>query len=108
MEDIEMTNIIRDLLSDSTKWVETKNAESSLINISYQSRILPERHVWISVYDILGIDLEDWENGTTWDDSVARFTATDYNTIALIAKAWLEGETLEYCTTLGGSKIDIR
>jgi len=92
---------IRKLLHGSSAWKETNDASVSSISLSYQSLLYPERHVWIEtgidIYGALIIDLEDWYDETHWDNSVEHLVVSDCEIIAKIAKAWLQGESLETC-----------
>jgi hypothetical protein len=59
--------------------VEDQRAEGGLTTLSFVSSACPERHVWIDT-DLGGslvIDLEDWTNDGSWDNSVADLTAPD-------------------------------
>jgi len=89
--------IIRRLLRNGT-WKETDDSGGST-TLTYKSLVCPERHVWIDtwidVYGSIIIDLEDWNDETQWDSSVAHFAALDCETIAKIARAWLQGDPLD-------------
>lgn len=108
------TRKIRYFILKTSRWFETNNAEWGTTTLSYQSRDYPERNIWIETIDYennngtILIDLEDWNDDTHWDNSVIHFESRDYNIIVEIAKAWLGGESIEYCKTLGGIEIDLK
>ncbi len=103
---------IRHLLSHSPSWRETKDASAGSVELSYQSLILPERHIWIEtsieMFGSLIIDLEDWNDDTHWDNSVIHLGSYDPVIIAKIARAWLGGESLDFCRSLGGFVVDLK
>lgn len=82
--------------------IEDERAESGLTVLSYRSDCKPERHIWIDT-DLAGklvIDLEDWSDETTWDNSVADLEVPDYR-VPVIVQAWLTGATVQECSRAG-------
>jgi uncharacterized HAD superfamily protein len=99
---------IRKTLISSQFLRETEDACASTTTLSYQSIKLPERHVWIETFKQFQIDLEDWNDDKNWDNSIIHFTTSDKFSLIKIAIAWLRGESIEYCKTLGGTILDIK
>ena len=97
-----LRKIIRRLLRNRS-WKQTCDSGGST-SLTYQSLVCPERHVWIDtwidVYGAIIIDLENWNDETQWDNSVAHFTAHDCETIIQIARLWLKGEPLDAITEI--------
>jgi hypothetical protein len=98
---------IREVLLHSQIVLETDDASASATTLSYQSTRFPERHVWIEVFEQFQIDLEDWNDDKNWDNSVIHFITPDKLSLIKIAIAWLRGDSVEYCKTLGGIVLDI-
>ena len=85
----------------SSQAKETTRAEADLLAISFQSALIPSRHIWVSIpsvesYQFL-IDLEDWEYEGTWDNSVSHVKATTLGAAVTVCAAWLEGKDVESC-----------
>lgn len=75
---------------------ETSRAEASLDALSFQSLIVPERHVWIEVdADGVSVDLEDWTSENEWDNAVARMDVESFAEVIEILQVWLSGAKLE-------------
>lgn len=80
---------------------ETDDAEAFLSALSFQSKLYPERYIWIDTdFDGIGIDLEDLsledeehEEGE-WDDAVARLKARSLEEAVEITSLWLSGANL--------------
>ena len=76
---------------------ETDEAEASLCALSFQSLLVPTRHVWIETdFDGVGIglDLEDWQRNDDGDDAVARVKARSTPDTVEIVGIWLSGARL--------------
>lgn len=85
---------------------ETERAEASLIDLSFQSTLYLERHVWIGVYGkmaavepeestkwdatrCISIDLEDWDNSEQWDNTVEHHQTVSIEEAVQIVARWL-------------------
>src|SRR5437016_3991964 len=80
---------------------ETPRAEADLLAVSFQSAVIPRRHVWISIpteasHQFL-IDLEDWDYEATWDNSVAHVEAATLSAATTVCSAWLDGKDVGTC-----------
>lgn len=94
------------MAQDAPAAVEDRRAEAGSTILSFSSATHPERHVWIDT-DLDGslvIDLEDWNDETTWDSSVAHLTAPDEK-VSGIVQGWLTGATIPECVGLGGHQL---
>lgn len=93
----EVTETIRQMIGHQLPFVcETNRAETFLSTLSFQSTVYPERHVWIDTnLDGIGIDLEDWNNQSEWDNAVARITVDSLDEVVEIVKIWLSGGFLD-------------
>ena len=99
----EKTTCLRQLIKRRVGYVhETDRAEVLLYTLSYQSPILPERHVWVETGpDYISVDLEDWENETEeWDNAVARVTVDSPDEAVGLIQTWLSGQSLHNYTNL--------
>jgi hypothetical protein len=95
----------RDIIGQADYLLETDRADSLTITLSFQSRVKPERHVWIDTKmgeDGSGftVDLEDWTYQETWDNAVATVDTADAQIVRDVTQAWLRGEELEECLKL--------
>lgn len=72
--------------------VETDRAEADLIAISFQSKVRPERHIYISFYDerTFDLDLEDWTTNDEWDHAFERHTTTSVDEALKLIQNWLD------------------
>ena len=70
--------------------------------LSYQSAILPERHVWMETApDEITLDLEDWQNESEeWDNALYRVTVESPNEAVALLDTWLSGESLHHYSNL--------
>lgn len=93
----DLTETLRQLLkSQLSKAVETDRAETCSCTLSFQSTVCPERHVWIDTdLDGIGIDLEDWNTESEWDNAVARIRANSLEDAVEIVQTWLQGGNLD-------------
>jgi hypothetical protein len=82
---------------------ETDRAEASLVDLSFQSTVHPDRHIWISFFPndnyLCQIDLEDWRYQCSWDNALARITmfASEMaclQTLPLIVTTWFSGSSV--------------
>jgi hypothetical protein len=87
---------------------ETSNAEASLTTLSFRSRTVSNRHVWIETKTIgnivlrqIRVDLEDWCDEQSWDNAVARLVSCDITVIRNVVQTWLSGGEKERCLSLG-------
>jgi hypothetical protein len=98
-----ITQALRDeILADADFLIETARADSLKITLSFQSRMKPERHVWIDTQmgeDGHGftVDLEDWTYEESWDNAVATVDTVDAQIARDVIHAWLRGEPLDEC-----------
>ena len=93
----ERTTCLRELINKRATYAhETERAEVLLYTLSYQSAILPERHVWVETApDEITLDLEDWENERDeWDNALYRVTVESPNEAVALLDTWLSGESL--------------
>ena len=92
----EMTEMLRHLIKEAiSAAIETNRAEASLCSLSFQSRTHPARHVWLdSENESIMLDLEDWQDGDQWDNTVARVTVESLDEAVNLVKVWLFGEDL--------------
>lgn len=100
-----VTEEVRRLLRSHPDVIETDRAESGLTTLSFQSRSIPNRHVWIDT-DLGGelmVDLEDWSNDETWDNSVLHVSGKDHCEGAEIISRWLSGRPVAECAPPSGS-----
>ncbi|MEM9540866.1 MAG: hypothetical protein AAGA60_15340, partial [Cyanobacteria bacterium P01_E01_bin.42] len=80
------------LLKNIAAIQETDSAEMSLCNLSFQSRVYPERHIWIDTdCDEIDIDLEDWqdEDETEWDNAIARVRVDSLEEAIEFVRDWV-------------------
>jgi hypothetical protein len=108
----EITDALRrDIIAQADYVVETERADSMTITLSFQSRVKPERHVWIDTKmgeDGSGftVDLEDWTYQESWDNAVATVDTADAQIAREVTQAWLRGEELEESLKLcAGGKV---
>lgn len=88
---------LRQMMNQLPMIRETDEAEASLCALSFQSRLVPTRHVWIETdFDGIGIglDLEDWQRNDDGDDAVARVRAASALDTVEIVGIWLSGARL--------------
>jgi len=75
--------------------LETADAEALLLGLSFQSRLLPERHVWLQQNDShrgeTHIDFEDRTTNGNWDNTVSRTIVYSVYAAAKLVCAWLNG-----------------
>jgi hypothetical protein len=75
--------------------LETADAEALLRGLSFQSRLLPERHVWLQRPDThkgeTHIDFEDRTTKDNWDNTVSRTTVYSVSAAAKLVCVWLSG-----------------
>jgi len=92
----EMTETLRHLIEEAVSAaIETSRAEASLCSLSFQSKMHPERHVWLdSENESIKLDLEDWQDGDQWDNAVARITVGSLDDAVDLVKVWLLGEDM--------------
>ena len=93
----ELTEYLRQMLGRNIVQVyETSRAETSLCTLSFQSTTHPERQVWIDT-DLkgIGIDLEDWNRESEWDNAVARIKVESLEEAVEIIQVWLSGKNLD-------------
>jgi hypothetical protein len=96
------TNRLRCLVQASADLRETDRADLGLTTLSFQSALLPNRHVWADT-DLAGsisVDLEDWLNSGEWDNSVARLVAQSIESCSNVIIAWLSGRSVAECRQL--------
>lgn len=98
----EMTETLRQRIKEAvTDAIETSRAEASLCSLSFQSKVHPERHIWLdSENESIRLDLEDWQDGAQWDDAVARVTVESLDEAVYLVKAWLFGENMAQYSNL--------
>jgi hypothetical protein len=88
---------------------ETSRADAGSTTLSFQSKSHPNRHIWIDT-DLAGetiVDLEDWDYGGTWDNSVAHLAAAEADTVIRIVQAWFSGCTVDECLAAGGKRTSL-
>ncbi|MBP0018964.1 MAG: transposase family protein [Cyanobacteria bacterium SBLK] len=69
---------------------ETDSAELSLCNLSFQSRVYPERHIWIDTdCDEIDIDLENWQYEYEWDNAIARVRVDSLEEAVELIRDWV-------------------
>jgi hypothetical protein len=96
-----VTDGLRQLILEKIDFIaETDRADEMLINLSFQSRVKPERHVWIDTQpgideDAYSVDLEDWTYEGTWDNAVATVDTTEPSVVSDVVRTWLRGSSLE-------------
>ena len=75
--------------------IETNEAEAALDALSDQSKLLPQRHIWLEVeQQEISLDLEDRALEGEWDNAVAHVaTRSPLQAVATI-DAWLSGKRL--------------
>ena len=89
-------NALRTFFANNENVTETNYADNSLINISFQSLCYKNRHVWIGYYrGRYFIDLEDWNDETRFDNTVASFDSKDMNIVCEILAQWFNGTLLD-------------
>lgn len=98
----ETTEILRQMLHKMSGCHETTRADLGLTTLSFQSDVNPNRHIWIDT-DLDGecvLDLEDWNDSSAWDNSVAHACSDRVALLADVAKAWLEDKSITECKQL--------
>jgi len=95
----ERTTCLREVIKSRAAYAhETERAEVLLYTLSYQSAILPERHVWV---ETAPDDLEDWPNESEeWDNALYRVTVESPNEAVALLDTWLSGESLHHYKNL--------
>lgn len=86
------TEMLRGLIREKLPQViETSRAEASLCELSLQSSIKKERHVWVSTCadGKFEIDLEDWNMSDEWDNALERKTLFSIEECLRIIQDWL-------------------
>jgi hypothetical protein len=79
-----------------TELMETDAAEATLNALSFQSKLYPERHVWIEVESsAIQIDLEDWQDKHEWDNAVARVSIESPEVSVDLVHIWLACGSLD-------------
>lgn len=99
----ERTTCLRELIKREAAYAhETERAEVLLYTLSYQSAMLPERHVWVETApDEISVDLEDWENESDeWDNAHYRVTVESPNEAVALIDTWLSGQSLHNYSNL--------
>lgn len=104
-KDLFTTRLRDEILATAPEAQETDRADAMIITLSFRSKTLPQRHVWIDTYtddqgSTVSVDLEDWDQAETFDNSVGTVTLTDLVLISELVAAWLSGETLDHCLAL--------
>lgn len=99
-----LTEGLRQLILEETDVIaETERADVMLINLSFQSLVVPERHVWIDTQmgdgDEYSVDLEDWTYENTWDNAVATVDTSEPAVVRDVVQAWLRGDSLDDALT---------
>ncbi len=88
---------LRQMMNQLPMIRETDEADASLCALSFQSRLVPTRHIWIET-DLdgigIGLDLEDWQRDDDGDDAVARVKAHSALDTVEIVGIWLSGARL--------------
>ena len=85
------------LLKNIAAIKETDCAELSLCNLSFQSRVYPERHIWIDTdCDEIDIDLENWQDETEWDNAIARVRVDSLEEAVELIRDWVIQPELNY------------
>ncbi len=75
--------------------LETDDAEALTDALSFQSRSLSNRHIWIELAeDGISIDLEDWDAAGEWDNTVATIGVDSQEQAAELVRAWCLGKKL--------------
>lgn len=96
-----VTEGLRELILERVDFItETDRADASLIDLSFQGAVKPERHVWINTKagaDENGytVDLEDLTDEDAWGDAVATVETTEPSVIRDVVRAWLRGSSLD-------------
>lgn len=90
----------QEILEDGAFVLETDRADALLITLAFQSRVKPERHVWIDTR--MGesgagytVDLEDWTYEGSWDNAVATVDTESGAQAAEAVRGWLRGDSLD-------------
>ncbi len=99
----EVSKRLRQMIKHETALAsETDEAEALLCALSFQSTLMPERHVWIDTnLDGIGIDLEDRLIDDEWDNAYARVKVLSLKNAAHITQVWLSGgDLLEWYTNV--------
>jgi hypothetical protein len=95
-KDTFTTKIRQIILEKVSTANETDRAGEALCTLSFQSKIYPERQIWIDTdNNKIAIDLEDWDNEIEWDNAVARFTVDSVEELIDLIRIWLDGFNLE-------------
>lgn len=108
----KLTHLLRQAIVHRVQDIQaTTRTEDSLIELSYQSTVNPERHVWIGVYGLgdmidpdlferddsqeICIDCEDWtavkqwHNSDDWYDTVEEHITLSIEEAVQIVDRWL-------------------
>jgi len=91
------TEKLRQLIINQIPTVhETDDAEPFLTALSLQSKLYPNRHIWIDtdLDGIIGIDLEDWDIEDEWDNAIARLKMNTLAQTVELIQLWVSGATL--------------
>jgi hypothetical protein len=102
---------LRKLILERTDFItETDRADASLIDLSFQSRVKPERHVWIDTkggIDRNGymFDLEELTGEDAWDNAVATVETTEPSVVRDVVQAWLRGSSLDNALALARDSV---
>jgi hypothetical protein len=93
-------DVRRAILQQVDAAVETREAEPSLCELSFQSKSHSQRHVWMDCCDAdeMRIDLEDWSRTDDVTGTVESLTVRSLDSAVRIVKTWLEGESLTSIT----------
>jgi hypothetical protein len=102
----------REITTNADYLVETERADALTITLSFQSRVKPNRHVWIDTKmgedgNGLTVDLEDWTYEGSWDNAVSTIDTADSQIARDVTRAWLHGEPLDECLQIcAGCKVE--
>ncbi|WP_204106357.1 MULTISPECIES: transposase family protein [Spirulina sp. CCY15215] len=86
-----LTTKLRQTLTENISEIqETDRAELSLCNLSFQSKVYPERHIWIETdCNEIAIDLENWQDENEWDNAIARVRVDSLEDAIELVKDWI-------------------
>lgn len=81
---------------------ETSDADDWLCTLSYQSKIFPEKRIWVdtNLKGSIGVDLEDVETGSEWDSAIARVKVDTLEDALELIQTWLSGQDMDKYTNL--------
>ncbi len=101
LKDETTTRFRQKILVTLSQVEETDRADDGLTTLSFQSKLYPDRQVWIDTEgDMLQIDLEDWQNGRAWDNAIARVTVPSVEVAIDLIRDWFLGNSLQNYTNL--------